>query len=226
MGLFKRLHRITMGRIEAFLDQVEDPERVFPILIEEMEKQLVQASEAEAKASAAVKQAERDLERHQQRLEKYNRGARQALEKQDEDTARLAVEAQIDGEKVMGIAQQNLDRSVDALDRAKVSRKRIQQQLDELRCKKDALLTRARIAKTQSNIQRTVSGGVGSSDSILDAVARLEAHVEEVETQLEIQADLTGEGEVSPSLEKRLRELDHEAEIEKRLSELRRCVSH
>ena len=30
MGLFQRLHRITIGRIEAFLDRVEDPELVLP----------------------------------------------------------------------------------------------------------------------------------------------------------------------------------------------------
>ena len=224
MGLFKRLHRITIGRIEAFLDRAEDPELVFPVLVEEMEKQLKAATEAEAKASAALKAAQRDLKRHQDKIDRYGRGAALFLKKDDTETARLSVEAQIDAEKSMGIAQQNVDCATDALDHAIAARKRIQQQLDELRAKKGELLTRARVAKTQKKIQRTITGSAGSTDSILDSVARLEANIEEAEAELEIQASLTGDTTASPSLEKKLDELDHENEIEVRLAEIRKQI--
>ena len=64
MGIFKRLHRITIGRIETFLDKAENPEHLFPVLIEEMQTQLKAATSAEAKATVALKQATRDLEKH------------------------------------------------------------------------------------------------------------------------------------------------------------------
>ena len=92
--------------------------------------------------------------------------------------------------------------------------------------KKDDLLTRARVAKTQQKIQRTVGGSVGSSDSSLDAVARLESGIEEAEAELEIQADLTGESYAAPSLERRLAELDRQSEIEKRLDAIRQQVAN
>ena len=222
MGLFKRLHRITFGRIEAFLDRVEDPEQVFPILVKEMEKQLEETAQAEAKANANVKQAQRELMRHQERLKKYNRGAVLAIQKDDEQTAHMAVEAQIDLERVITLAQQNYDRAVDALDHAHVSRKRISRQLDELRSKKQELLTRAKIVKAQKKIQRSVTGGIGCTDSILDSVARLEANVEEAESQLEIQACMSGDDFSTASLDRQLREMDHEAEIEKRLAQIRK----
>ena len=100
----------------------------------------------------------------------------------------------------------------------------VQQQLDELQSKKDEILTRARVAKTQKKIQQTVSGSSGSSESILDAVARLEAGIEEAEAQLEIQGTLAGSSPAGPSLDRRIDELDRNAEIEKRLVLLRSQV--
>ena len=225
MSIFKRLHRITLGRIEAFLDRAEDPEKVFPILVQEMEGQLKAATEAEAKAMAAKKGALRDLQRQQERVDRFGRGASLALKKDDEETARMSVEAQIEAEKTLAIAQQNVDVAADSLDHASSARKTIQKQLDELRSKKDEILTRAKVAKAQQKIQRTVCGSVGSSDSILDAVARLEANIEEAEAELELQANLTGDSSASPALEKRLTELDHEAEVERRLKAIRQEVS-
>ncbi|MBN1817346.1 MAG: PspA/IM30 family protein [Sedimentisphaerales bacterium] len=225
MGLFRRLHRITMGRIEAFLDRAEDPEIIFPILLEEMEKQLRAATEAEAKAAASLKQAQRELKAHQNKVDRFGQGAALALKKSDEQTARMSIEAQIDAEKMASVAQQNADMATDSLDHATAARKRIQQQLDELHAKKDELLTRARVAKTQQKIQRTVSGSAGSTGSILDAVARLEAGVEEAEAQLEIQSHLAGEGSGNATLERKLSELAHDSEIEKRMEQLRKQLS-
>jgi len=221
MGLFKRLHRITIGRIEAFLSRVEDPEVVFPVLLNEMEEQLGAAAEAEAKATATLKHCEREVAKHDETIAKYGNGALLAVRKGEEQTARDAVKAQIEAERVSEFSKKNLEIAHESLERSTMSRKRIQQQLEELRTKKEEILTRARVAKVQKKIQRTVEGTVGSSDSILDAVARLEASIEETEAELEIQASLVGEGTASPSLDKRLEELDEESEIEKRLADLK-----
>ena len=221
MGLFTRLHRVTVGKIEAFLSRFEDPELVFPVLVKEMEEQLEAATEAEAKATATVKHSEREVQKHKATIDKYGDGAYMALQKGDEETARQALDAQIQAERASDFSQKNLEIAQGSLERATLSRRRIQEQLAELRTKKEEILTRARVAKVQKKIQSTVSGTVGSGDSILDAVARLEAKIEEAEAELEIQASFTGEGTASASLEKRLQELSNEAEIDRRLAELR-----
>lgn len=221
MGILKRLHRVTVGRIEAFLDRVEDPEVVFPILIEEMEDQVRAATEAEARAMASVKMAERNVKNHQAQIERFTKGARMAVGQNNEDTARLMLEAQIEAEKKLSAAQDNLETAKNSQGYATISRKRIYQQLEELRAKKDEILTRARIAKAQKKVQQTVTGSVGSSDSILDAVARLEANVEETEAELELLATLAGESILDTGLEMQLEELEQKSEIDKRLAELK-----
>lgn len=221
MGLFTRLHRVTLGRIEVFLSRFEDPELVFPVLVKEMEEQLKAATEAEAKANATVKHSQREVQKHKETVDKYGNGAYLAIREGDEEIARQSLDAQIQAEQTSEFSQKNHEIAQISLERATLSRKRIQQQLGELRSKKDEILTRARVAKVQKKIQSTVSGTVGSSDSILDAVAQLEAQIEETEAELEIQASFTGEGTASASLEKRLEELSNVAEIDKRLAELK-----
>ena len=221
MGLFKRLHRVTVGRIQAFLQSVEDPEIVFPQLLREMEGQLRQATETEAKCAASVKMSERAMAKTLERIEKMGRGAALAVKEGDDKTAREAVVAQIEAEEGLEEAQGNLARAKGTLDQASSARKQIQQQLEELRSKKDDIIARARLTKARKKIQQTVSGTAGSTDSILDAVARLEAGVEETEAELAIQARLVG-ASPSSSLEYRLDELDRKAEIDQRLAALRR----
>ena len=130
MRIFKRLHRITLGRIETFLNRAEDPETVFPVLLQEMEGQLRTATESEAKALASLKQAQRDLKNIESRVDRFGEGASLAINKGDEETARMSIEAQIEAEKNLSFAQQSVDCATDSFDHARVSRKRIQQQLD------------------------------------------------------------------------------------------------
>jgi len=221
MGLFKRLHRVTIGRIQSFLASVEDPEIVFPELVKEMEGQLRTATEEEARASAAVKRVQREVAQATEKVESLGAGAALAMEAGDEETARKAVTAQIDAETTLAMGHETLETLQATLDYATSCRKQIQSQLEELRSKKDEIITRSRMANARKKIQQTVTGTVGSSDSILDAVSRLESQIEATESELEIQANLVGQATVDPSLEKRLDELGRQAEIDKRLDALR-----
>jgi len=225
MGLIKRLHRITIGRIEAFLDRVEDPQVLFPRLIREMEQQLHEATKQEATAIAAVKRAELDVSKAQERVDELGTGAARALEAGDEATAREALEAQIETEKNLALSQQNQETLESTLNLATAARKQIQEQLEELRARKREIITRATVAKTRKKIQKTVDGSLDSTDSILDAVSRLEANVQETEAELEIQARLAGDARINPSLERKLAALNNNSEVEERFAALKEKVA-
>jgi phage shock protein A len=223
MGLIQRIRRLTVARIENFLNTVEDPEVIFPQLVREMEDQVRAAIDAEAKALAALKSAERDAGNTRQKLDRMLRGAEIAVEKGDDKTARDAVKAQIALESDLKVQDDAVTRAGRACEDAKAARMQIEEQLNELRTKKNEIITRARVAKTQQKIEKTVSGRVSSATSILDAVDRMEGKVEEVEAELEIRRDM-GKGGVTPSLERRLDELERDSEIEKRLAELKKRI--
>jgi phage shock protein A len=223
MGLISRIRRITVSRIENFLNTVEDPEVLFPQLVREMEDQVRAAISAETKALAAQKAAERDFERSRQKLDRLARGAEIAVEKGENETARDAIRAQITLESELKFQEDAISRAQRAYEDARDARMQIEKQLEELRTKKNEILTRARIASTQKKIEKTVSGRASSANSILDAVVRLESKVEEAEAELEIRRSMDTGG-ATPSLERRLDELEQNDEIEKRLAELKKKI--
>ena len=220
MRLIRRIRRITTARIESFLSSIEDPELVFPQLVREMEDQVRAATEAEAQAMASVKLAQRELDEARQRVDRLGNGALQAMKQSDEATAREAIEAQVEAEQSLTRKDAALERAQSVSAQAREVRERTAAQLDELRGKKEEILNRARLAKTQKAIDKTVHGKAVSTGSILDAVERLERQVEADEADLEVRRDLAGGG-AGASLDKRLASLETKAEGASRLAALK-----
>jgi phage shock protein A len=223
MGLINRIRRVTVARIESFLNTIENPEILFPQLVREMEDQVRAAISAEAKALAASKSAERDADTIRRKLDRMIRGAETAVDKGDNETAREAVKAQIALESDLKMQNDAVARALRAYDDAKAARIQIKEQLDELQAKKNEILTRARVAAAQRKIEKTVSGPMSSAASILDAVVRLEGKIEEAEAELEIRRG-AGKGSTAISIEGRLDELEHSSEVEKRLGEMKKRI--
>jgi len=222
MSIMTRMKRVTVGKMEAFLTAVEDPETVFPQLVKEMEDQVRLATDAEAKAMAAVKSAERTRDQAEAKLKKMTEGAGAALQQGDEATAREAIEAQIQLENEVARCAELVATANSSYSDAHSARVQTQKQLDEVRSKKAEILTRARVARSQEKIQRTVQGPAASTGSILDAVSRMEALVEEKEATLAVRKELgqTG-GAGGAALEQRIEDLHKQQEIERRLAALK-----
>lgn len=227
MSILGRMKRVTTGKLEVFLSRAENPEVVFPQLLREMEDQVRAATEAEAKAMASAKAAARDLEQTVDKLDKMVKGAQSALKQGDEATAREAIEAQLKLEAEKTRREAALGVAEDAHAAARAAREETQNQLREIRAKKDELLTRARVAASQEKIQRTVSGPVTSTGSILDAVAAIEAKVEEKEASLEVRRELAGAGTgaATASLERRIDAANTTAEVDRRLAALKESLN-
>jgi phage shock protein A len=186
-----------------------------------MEDQVRQATQAEAKAMTALKGAEREVQKIEDKLSRLQKGAELAVGQDDEDTAREAVNAQISLEEKLKNKQEALTRATKAKDDAKAARQQVQGQLDELRSKKDDILTRARVASNRKKTQRSVHGHVNSSQSILDSVEQLESRVDETEAELEVQQEMSGHVG-KQSLEKKLDDLEKKGAVEERLAALKK----
>ena len=221
MNLIKRMMRISNGHIEAFLSSVEDPETLFPQLVHEMEAQAVKASESEAQALTALKLAERTRDAAKADVDKMLAGAKLAMKNNDEAMAREALTAQIDLENKLQSKTEACDRAREGYENAHAMRVEIQEKLDETKAKQDEILTRARRAKAQKKIEKNVYSPSNSSDSILEAIERLESKVELSETELDVQRELAGNGKKEQDLEKRLSKLETDQEVEERLAALK-----
>ncbi len=218
MGLISRLRRITMGKIEAFLDSIESPEILLPRLVEEMAEKVKLAANAEAKALTAVKSARRKLDEASGRAERMRKGASLAIKSNDSDTARKAIAAQMDAEADMERLSDSLRVTECAREDARDVRIRLSEDLEQLRSRKVELIARAR-AVGGIGERKSISDLLDEGDGVLDAVMRMEESVEQRGTEVEVQCEINRllGGDVERY---RIEDLQRDEEVQRRLNEM------
>jgi len=133
MGLIKRLNRITLARIEAFLASVETPERLLPQIERELADRIGAAVNAEAKALTAVRADRRRLDEAAGRVLRFQQGARLAVDAGDDATAREALAAQLRAEEAVAARQKAQETAESALAEAGRVRRQLQDELARLK---------------------------------------------------------------------------------------------
>lgn len=212
MKLIQRLKRITMGRIEAFLDSVEKPEYILPQLIREMSNQVNATANAEAKALGAVKGSQRRFDETAGRLHRLTEGASLAANANELDLARQAIAAQIQAEQDLQKCRTDLEKAQLAYQDASDARKQLMDNLNELKRRKDELITRSHQVKVQSQSN-------AETGDILDTVARMEAKIEVVQAESEIRNEISKTLGLSLD-DRQLKKLEQNAEVQRRLDEI------
>ena len=224
MGRIDRLKLITKAKIEAFLCSIEKPEIVFPQLVREMADKIKEAAMAEAKALSAVKADRRRLDTAAGRIDRFEKGAILAINANEIDTARQAIAAQIEAERQEKKCRHCLTVSEAAYNAAGSVRRQLQDNLNELKAKKERILARAHAVEEQKKSQaKFMKIDIDSGSSILDMVARLEMKVEQAEAEVEIRDQISRTlGLTFPH--ERVVKLEADAEVGRRLELLKRRI--
>lgn len=211
-----------MARINAVLDRLERPEDILRALEKEMAQKLRDVADAEAKALSAVKGAQRRHDEAGGRILRYRRGAELALQAGDEETARQALAAQVDTERTMQQLDDALAQAQKAYQQARQTREQLQHTSDQLkqRCRELQRRDQANQA-TKAMLEKNKPHDLAINGSILEAVARLEMKIETDEAEIEVQNQLQQTLGLAFDAE-RVRKLERDVEIERRLNQLRR----
>lgn len=222
MGKIDRLKRITLARIEAFLDSLEKPELILPQLLNEMEQQMREAAAAKAKALSAVKGARRRLDEAAGRSLRLERGAALAVRAGDLKTARQALAAQLEAEQQYQRHQTELENVEKAYLAAEAVFKQISENRDALKKKNTQLLRQHRQQQVvQILCDQYTRSVIEPKQSILDAVIRIETKIEQQQVDIEAKNDLArilGTG----AIEEHIKSLEHIAQVEERLAALKK----
>ena len=217
-GLIGRLRRITVSRIHAFLETVEDPETIFPQLVREMQEKIADARKAESKAAAALKTGQKRLDESMGRSMRLVKGAELALRQGEESLAREALAEQIRTDRLAEDQRRALRQSEAALDEAHELRAHLETQLVELKRRRKEILARARAAKKAAATYRHTDRIRASGSAILDEVSRMQQLEESKELASATPGTLSGAP--NRTLEERLRSLERDAEVERRLNSI------
>ena len=221
MGKIDRLKRITMGRIEAFLDSLEKPEYILPQLLKEMGRHVTEASNAKAKALSAVKSARRRLDEANGRVFRLENGAKLAVQADDTETARQAIAIQIQAEQQSQERRAELELAEKAYQSASAVCTQLAANLTELKEKKTALLKQHRQQQLTKQLQKKYTQSIiEPGKDILDVIARIESKIEQQQIELEVQTELTRTLGVSFDQE-RVQKLEHHAQVDERLNKIK-----
>ena len=222
MGRMSRLKRITKARIEAFLDSIECPEDTLPQLEKEMAQKVTEVSNAEAKALSAVAGAQRRVDEATGRAMRLDKGAKLALEADDIETSRRAIAALLNAEESIERYNREVASAQTAYANAQIIRKQMQQNLKDLKARKKEILVRSRRAKLKKHaLKQYETATPEGMDDILEMVGRMEAKVDQAESEVKVQNHITQTIDITldtKELDRKVRD----AEVDRRLREMKR----
>ncbi|GKU76282.1 PspA/IM30 family protein [Paenibacillus sp. L3-i20] len=188
MSLFKRLRDLTLSNVYSLIEKAEDPIKLTDQYIRDMTEDLQDAEKAVASQIALEKKFKKQYEEQEQLLQKRTEQAQIAVQEQNIDLARRVIEdKQAVEQKVVQYKQAFIDNQLLANNlRGKLDEMRTQ--LSDLKNKRDTLVARYQAAKTQTEINKTMSS-FGTS-SAASGMKRMEEKMLQAEAMAEASNDL------------------------------------
>lgn len=206
MGIFKRISDILKANITDLISRAEDPEKMLPQIIEEMEEQYRQAKIQVARAIADEKRLQAQAMSYEEEALEWERRAMLAVQKDQDDLAKEALARKRQAETSANLLKKQWEGQKGMVEKLKVQLSALEAKIEEAKRKKNLLLARAKRAEALKSINQAMAGI--SDTSAFSAFDRMEEKVATMEAEAAAAEELTGQ-----TLEDRFRKLEAEAEV-------------
>ena len=214
MALLERVSTLVRANLNDLIDKAEDPEKMIKQVILDMQNQLLQVKTQVAIAIADQHLLEKKHQENEKAEADWMRRAELAVNKQQDDLARTAIERAMSYKHLAeNFAQQVLDQKAQVED-LKTALQKLEQKLAEAQAKSDLLLAqhrRSRALGKAMDARKAMGDDVNSAtfDRMKHRVARQEA-VSQAKAEM-----------LADNVEDRLAKLEKEDQVEKLLAELK-----
>jgi phage shock protein A len=181
MGVFRRIKTIVLAEVNEQIDQWEDPIAMTKQYLRELEQQLEQGRQALAQQWVTEQRYATLIAQAEETVEKRNRQAKLALERNEEAVAKLALGDKLLYEKKLETYKQQYE-TIKAKTAEIVRRlNQLRERYDELAAKQLELTARVNAAKALKQIDTTLASF--SADEALRGFARMEERVIALEAE-------------------------------------------
>ncbi len=157
MGIFDRVSRLLRANVNDALDNAEDPEKMLEQLIRDMSEELRQARGQVAAMIAQEKELAADKAESDRNAAEWQRRAELAVGQSKDDLAREALRRKRDAEENGRVYGDQLTAQQQTVTRLKNQLQDLENKLDQMQSKRDALIARSRRAKAQQQVSETIS---------------------------------------------------------------------
>jgi phage shock protein A len=186
MGFWERIKRVISSNLNAFASRAEEPDKILEQLVVEMRGQFAEAKRRVATAIADEKRLARQVMAEQAATTEWDRKARLAIHKGDDELAKKALlRKRHHGGRTEEFTRQHGEQKK-ATESLKEALHKLNARIEDARRKKDVLIARHQRAQAQKEIHETLAGiGDASTFQTFDRMAaqvdQLEAHGEAVQ---------------------------------------------
>jgi phage shock protein A len=214
MGLLERVSTLIRANLNDMIDRAEDPEKLIKQVILDMDNQYLQVKTQVAVSIADQHMLEKKLRENEDAGRDWMRKAELAVEKQQDDLARAALDRFQTSQKLALSYGEQVDDQKLQVETLKNALIKLEQKLDEAKAKRDLFLARHRRGVALGKAARAQSAfGDNSKSASFD---RLQDRVNQTEAIASAEVEL-----LSENAGDRLARLDRDTEIERLLAELK-----
>ena len=217
MALLERVSTLIRANLNDLIDKAEHPEKMIRQVILDMENQLLQVKTQVAIAIADQHLLEKKQKENEQKVADWHRKAELAVEKKQDDLARVAIERSLHNKQLSeGFAQQVADQILQ-VETLKTALGKLQQKLEEALSKSEMLMAQHRRARTLDKATDAHNGAENRDHAA--TFDRMKHKIMREEAIGRAKAELLEES--SATVEDRFAQLEKEDEINRILGELK-----
>lgn len=214
MALLERVTTLIRANLNDLIDQAEEPEKLLKQVILDMQNQLLQVKTQVAISLADQHLLERKARENDDKAADWVRRAELAVDKQEDDLARAALERSMSYRNLADSFTQQVEDQRAQVESLKSALRKLDQKLAEAQAKSDLLLAQQRRSRALGNAadarMALVSEATGST------FHRMEHKVARTEAVGQAKSEMAGD-----SLEDRLLALEKQDTVERLLAQLK-----
>jgi len=188
MGFFDRLATLIRSNLNDLISKSEDPEKMLSQILLDMNAQLVEAKKQVAVAIADEKRLGRQFQGEKALADEWQKKAMLAVRSGDDGLAKEALQRKKEHDKLAEAFEDQWKKQAAAVQQVKLALSALNQKIGEARRKKDVLIARNNRAKAMREIQKTM--GALQESSAFDAFQRMEAKIDQAESEAEAASEL------------------------------------
>jgi len=215
MNMVKRIITTVKAWINHLLDRAEDPEKVLNQALTEMEESFRRAKVDLARAMADQKRLENQVRHNRDRVKEWNAKAILAVQKGNDELAREALKRKSSYESLKSELNTHLKSQSQVTDQLKDSLRSLQLKIEEMRRKKNLLISRQQRALLQQKINESLKATSTKDPGYI--LNKLEEKINNLEAE-----SAALESIESSSLEEKFKALENSSDLEDELSDLKR----
>ncbi|TFJ93886.1 PspA/IM30 family protein [Lentibacillus salicampi] len=216
---FKRVSTVVGSELNAMLDKAEDPVKMLDQYIRDMESDIREVESAVSKHVANEKMLKRKRDDAQAKVKKRQDQAEQAIEADDEDLAKRALEDKAEHQNQAELLQESWEQANKDSNSLREKLDEMKKEYQQMKLKKDSLQARAETAKTKTKMNRTMSA-IGSDES-KKGFERMEEKVLQYEAEADTSEDFSQE---SRTLDDEFDKLNNHRDVDDELAELKKKI--